>query len=338
MVTVRMTAVVYDRYGSPDILRLTEIDKPVPQADEVLVRVHAAALNPADWHFVRGVPLLVRLITGLRRPAPSVLASDVAGQVAAAGEKVSRLRTGDEVFGRTRTGHQPDHTAAVSPGGCAEYTCVPEDLLVAKPGNLNFEQAAAVPLAGLTALQALRDAGRIQPGQHVLVNGASGGVGTFAVQLAKTFGAQVTGVCSTRNLDLVRKAGADHVIDYSQEDFTATGRRYDLIIDTAARPLPALRRALAPRGTLVLVGGSAGRWVDGLARAWHARLLAPLVSQRLPPFLTRWDRQDLTFLKDLTEAGKITPVIDRTYPLSQAAEAMRHLETGHARGKIVITV
>jgi NADPH:quinone reductase-like Zn-dependent oxidoreductase len=333
-----MTAVVYDRYGSPDVLQFTEIDRPVPQADEVLVRVCAAALNAADWHFVRGVPLLVRLITGLRRPTPSVLASDVAGQVVAAGEKVSRFRAGDEVFGRTRTGHRPDRPAVVSAGGCAEYVCVPEDLLVAKPGNLSFEQAAAVPLAGLTALQALRDAGRIQAGQQVLINGASGGVGTFAVQLAKTFGAQVTGVCSTRNLDLVRKAGAGHVIDYTRDDFTTSGRRYDLIVDTAARSLPALRRALAPRGTLVLVGGSPGRWVDGLARAWHARLLAPLVSQHLPPFLTRWDRQDLAFLKELTEAGEITPVIDRIYPLSQAAEALRHLETGHARGKIVINV
>jgi NADPH:quinone reductase-like Zn-dependent oxidoreductase len=227
----------------------------------VLVRVHAASLIPADWHFVRGVPVLVRLLTGPGRPAsPSVLASDLAGRVKAAGANVSRFRPGDAVFGRTRTGHRPDRPAPVSSGGCAEFACVVEDLLVPKPGNLSFEEAAAVPLAGLTALQALRDAGRIQPVQQVLVNGASGGVGTFAVQLATSFGAQVTGVCSTRNLELVRAIGADHVIDYTQEDFTGGGRQYDLIVDTVDRSLPDLRRAPTARGTLVLVGGSPGRW------------------------------------------------------------------------------
>jgi deazaflavin-dependent oxidoreductase (nitroreductase family) len=212
-VKVRMKAVVYDTYGSPDVLELTNIDRPVAEGDEVLVRVRAASLNPADWHFVRGVPFLVRLITGLRKPKrPSILASDLAGHVEAVGSNVSRLRPGDEVFGRTRTGHRPDRPTPVSAGGCAEYACVQEDLLILKPANLSFEEAAAVPLAGLTALQALRDAGGIQPGQRVLINGASGGVGTFAVQIAKTSGAQVTGVCSTTNVELVRAIGADHVI------------------------------------------------------------------------------------------------------------------------------
>jgi deazaflavin-dependent oxidoreductase (nitroreductase family) len=335
----KMKAVVYDRYGAPDVLALTEISRPGMRADEVLVRVRAASLNPADWHFVRGVPVLVRLITGLRKPArPAVLASDLAGQVAAAGPDVTRFRPGDEVFGRTRTGHRPDRPVPVNIGGCAEYACVPQHLLVPKPGNLSFEEAAAVPLAGLTALQALRDAGRIQPGQHVLINGASGGVGTFAVQLAKCFGAQVTGVCSTANMELVRAIGADHVIDYTRDDFTASARRYDLIIETADRPVSHLRRALAPRGTLVLVGGSPGRWIDGLARVWEARLLAPFVSQRFPPFVTRWSMPDLTLLSGLIEGGKIAPVMDRAYPLSEAAAALRHLEGGHARGKVVITV
>jgi NADPH:quinone reductase-like Zn-dependent oxidoreductase len=334
-----MRAVVYGRYGSPDVLAFTEIDRPAVGEDEVLVRVRAASLNPGDWHFVRGEPLLVRLITGLRKPAtPAVLASDLAGQVEAAGAAVRRFGPGDEVFGRTRTGHRPERPAPVSTGGCAEYACLPEDLLVPKPANLSFEEAAAVPLSALTALQALRDAGRIQPGQKVLINGASGGVGTFAVQLATYFGAQVTGVCSTRNVELVRAIGAGHVIDYTQEDFTKSGRRYDLIVDAAARSLASLRRALTPRGILVLVGGSPGRWVDGMARVYQARLLSPLVSQKLPSFLTRWSSQDLTLIRDLIEAGKITPVIDSTYPLSEAGAAMRHLEQGHARGKIVITV
>jgi len=282
------------------------------------VRVHAASLIPADWHFVRGVPVLVRLLTGPGRPAsPSVLASDLAGRVKAAGANVSRFRPGDAVFGRTRTGHRPDRPAPVSSGGCAEFACVVEDLLVPKPGNLSFEEAAAVPLAGLTALQALRDAGRIQPVQQVLVNGASGGVGTFAVQLATSFGAQVTGVCSARNLELVRAIGADHVIDYTQEDFTGGGRQYDLIVDTVDRSLPDLRRAPTARGTLVLVGGSPA---GGLVRAYQARPVT-VVSQQLRPFLTRWNRQDLNLLKELAEAGKLTPVIDRAYPLNEAAGA-----------------
>jgi NADPH:quinone reductase-like Zn-dependent oxidoreductase len=334
-----MKAVVYGRYGPPDVLELTEIDQPVPRDDQVLVRVRAASLNPADWHFMRGLPYLVRLLNGLRKPRKAtVLASDLAGRVEAVGKNVRQFRPGDEVFGRTRAAHRPDPQAAVATGGCAEYACVSADLLVPKPVNLTFEQAAAVPLAALTALQALRDAGDVQPGLRVLVNGASGGVGTFAVQLAKAFGAQVTGACSTKNLDMVGSIGADQVIDYTREDFTNSGRRYDLILDTGDRSLSDLRRALTPKGTLVVIGGSAGRWIDGLGRAYKARVLSPLVRQRLHPFLTRWSGQDLQVVKDLIEAGKVTPVIDRAYPLREAAAAMRYLEAGHARGKIVIIV
>ena len=333
-----MKAIVYNRYGSPDVLELAEIDKPVVGDDEVLVRVHAAAVNPADWHVMRGLPYVARMIFGLRKPRPAVLASDIAGQVEAVGKNATRFGPGDEVFGRTRTSHRPDRPAAVDTGGCAEYACVLEDLLALKPASLTFEQAAAIPLAALTALQALRDAGQVQPGQKVLVNGASGGVGTFAVQIAKSFGTEVTGVCSTGNVDMVRSIGADQVIDYTREDFTQSEHRYDLILDTADRSLSDCRRALTPAGTLVVIGGSAGRWINGLGRAYRARLLSPFVRQRLPPFLTRWSRQDLQVLKDLIEAGKVMPVIDRTYPLGEAREAMRYLEAGHARGKIVITV
>ena len=334
-----MKAIVYGRYGSPDVLQLTEIDQPVVSHDQVLVRVRAASLNPADWHFMRGLPYLVRMINGLRKPSKAtVLGSDLAGQVEAVGKDVTRFRPSEEVFGRTRAGHRPDPRAAVAMGGCAEYACVSDDLLAPKPANLTFEQAAAVPLAALTALQALRDAGDVQAGQKVLINGASGGVGTFAVQLAKSFGAEVTGVCSTRNLDMVGSIGADQVIDYTQEDFTTGGRRYDLILDTGDRSLSDLRRALAPKGTLVVIGGSAGRWIDGLGRAYKARVLSPLARQRLRPFLTKWSQQDLHIVKDLIEAGNVTPVIDRTYPLREASQAMRYLEAGHARGKIVITV
>ena len=334
-----MKAIVYGTYGSPDVLELTDIDQPVVRDDQVLVRVRAASVNPADWRFMRGLPYLVRMINGLRKPRKAtVLASDMAGQVEAAGKNVTRFRPGDQVFGRTRAAHRPDRHATVATGGCAEYACVPDDLLELKPANLTFEQAAAVPLAALTALQALRDKGNIQPGQKVLINGASGGVGTFAVQIAKSFGAEVTGVCSTRNMDMVRSAGADHVIDYTQDDFTKSGQRYDLILDTGDRSLSDCRRALTPKGTLIVIGGSAGRWIDGLGRANKARVLSPFVSQRLRPFLTKWDNHDLHIVKDLIEAGKVTPVIDRTYPLNEAPEAIRYLEGGHARGKIVITI
>jgi len=332
-------AVVYDTYGSPDVLVLMEIDEPVVGDDQVLVRVRATSVNPADWHFMRGLPYLVRLINGLRKPSKAtVLGSDIAGQVEAVGENVTRFRPGDEVFGRTRAAHRPDRRDVVGAGGCAEYACVSEDVLAPKPANLTFEQAAAVPLAALTALQALRDTGKVQPGQRVLINGASGGVGTFAVQIAKLLGAHVTGVCGTSNMEMVRSIGADQVIDYSQEDFTKSGHRYDLILDIGDRSLSSLRRALTPKGALVTIGGSAGRWINGLGRQNKLRLLSPFVSQRLQPFLTKWSQQDLHVLRELIEAGKVTPVIDRTYRLSEAPEAMRYLEGGHARGKIVITV
>jgi NADPH:quinone reductase-like Zn-dependent oxidoreductase len=331
-------AIVYRRYGSPDVLELAEIDKPVISDGEVLVRVRAAAVNPADWHVMRGLPYIARMIFGLRKPRPAVLASDIAGQVEAVGQNAAQFSPGDEVFGRTRTSHRPDRPAAVDTGGCAEYACVSEDLLALKPARLTFEQAAAVPLAALTALQALRDAGQVRPGQKVLIIGAAGGVGTFAVQIAKSFGAEVTGVCSTRNVDMVRSIGADRVIDYTREDFPQGGHRYDLILDAADRSLSDCRRALTPAGTLVIIGGSAGRWINGLGRAYQARMLSPFVRQRLPSFLTKWSSQDLHVLKDLIESGKVMPVIDRTYPLDGAREAMRYLEAGHARGKIVITV
>src|SRR6266568_3191670 len=334
-----MKAIVYGTYGSPDVLELTDIDQPVVRDDQVLVRVRAASVNPADWHFMRGLPYLVRMINGLRKPRKvTVLADDMAGQVEAVGKSVTRFRPGDQVFGRTRAAHRPDRRAAVAAGSCAEYACVPADLLELKPANLTFEQAAAVPLAALTALQALRDKGGVQPGQKVLINGASGGVGTFAVQIAKSFGAEVTGVCSTRNTDMVRSAGADHVIDYTQDDFTTSGQRYDLILDAGDRSLSDCRRALTSKGTLIVIGGSAGRWIDGLGRANKARVLSPFVSQQLHPFLTKWDSHDLHIVKDLIEAGQVTPVIDRTYALHEAPEAIRYLEEGHARGKIVITV
>ena len=334
-----MKAVVYDTYGSPDVLELREIDEPVVRDDQVLVRVCATSLNPADWHIMRGLPYLVRLVIGLRKPSKTaVLGNDIAGEVVEVGKNVTRFRPADEVFGRTRASARPDRRDAVATGGCAEYACVSDDLPVPKPVNLTFEQAAAVPLAALTALQALRDKGGVQPEQKVLINGASGGVGTFAVQIAQSFGADVTGVCSTKNLAMVRSIGADRVIDYTQKDFTKSGQRYDLILDTMDRSLPDLRHALTRRGALVIIGGSAGRWINGLGRESKVRALSPFVGQRLQPFLTKWNQQGLHALKELIEAGKVTPVIDRAYPLSEAPEAIRYLEGGHARGKIVITV
>lgn len=320
-----MKAIVQEKYGSPDVLELKEIDKPVVKDDEVLVRVHAAAVNPADWHTMRGTPYIARMVFGLLRPKGKVRGTDVAGHVEAVGKNVTQLQAGDEVFGWCQ-------------GTLAEYVCAGEDSFVPKPADLTFEQAAAVPLAALTALQALRDKGNLQAGQKVVINGASGGVGTFAVQIAKSFGADVTGVCSTRNVDMVRSIGADRVVDYTREDFTTSGQRYDVIFDNGDRSLSDLRRALTAEGALLAIGGSAGRWINGLGRAIKARVLSRFVSQRLPSFLTQWNQEDLQVLKELIEAGKVTPIIDRTYPLSEASEAMRHLEEGHARGKVVVTV
>jgi NADPH:quinone reductase-like Zn-dependent oxidoreductase len=322
-----LKAITYHRYGSPDVLDFEEVDEPVAKDDEVLIRVRAASVNPRDWHFMRGLPYIMRPI-GLRIPKDGGFGSDVAGQVEAVGKAVTRFRPGDEVF------------AHVLSGGFAEYICVSEDVLGRKPANLTFEQAAAVPLAALTALQGLRDHGQIQAGQKILIIGASGGVGTFAVQLGKSFGAEVTGLCSTRNLDLVRSIGADHVIDYTKEDFTQSGQKYDLIFQLAGTRSPSdCRRALTSKGKLILSSGeSDGRWIGPLDRIIKAVVLSPFVSQRLGPFEAKRSKEDLQVLKELIESGKVSPVIDRTYPLSETAEAVRYLEEGHARGKVVIAV
>jgi NADPH:quinone reductase-like Zn-dependent oxidoreductase len=322
-----LKAIIYHRYGSPDVLQFDEVAEPVVKDDEVLIRVRAASLNPRDWHFLRGLPYVMRPL-GLRIPRDGGFGSDVAGQVEAVGRAVTRFRPGDEVF------------AHVHKGAFAEYISAPEAVVGPKPANLSFEHAAAVPLAGLTALQGLRDHGRVRPGQEVLIIGASGGVGTFAVQLAGWLGAKVTGVCSTRNLDMVRSIGADHVIDYTREDPTRSGQRYDLLFQLAGTRSPwDCRRALTPRGTLIPSSGeSDGRWIGPLDRLVKAMVLFPLVSQRLALFEAKQSGDDLRLLQELIEAGKIAPVIDRTYQLSETPEAVRYLETGHARGKVVITV
>jgi NADPH:quinone reductase-like Zn-dependent oxidoreductase len=322
-----MKAIIFEKYGSPEVLQLREIDRPVVDDDAVLVRVRAASVNALDWHRMRGWPFLVRMSDGLRKPKDSALGVDMAGQVEAVGRNVTRFQVGDEVFG-ART------------GAFAEYVRGSErSSFASKPAGLSFEQAAAVPVAATTALQGLRDKGQLQPGQHVLINGAAGGVGTFAVQIAKAFGAHVTGVCSTRNLEMVRSIGADQVIDYTRDDFTKGGERYDLILDIAgSRSLSACRRVLTPRGTFVAVGGPGGRFIKPADRALKAALMSPFVSQRMLPFLANTTIEDMAVLKALIEAGKVTPVIDRTYPLSETAAAVRYLEAGHAQGKVVIRV
>jgi len=322
-----MKAIVYHQYGSPDVLQLQDMDKPVVRDDAVLVRIRAAAANPYDWHFMRGEPYFMRLFIGLRTPKANGLGVDFAGQVEAVGKDVTQFHPGDEVFG-------------VCNGAFAEYLCTPENELALKPTNLTFEQAAAVPLAAVTALQGLRDTGQLQPEQKVLIIGASGGVGTFAVQIAKVFGAHVTGVCSTRNLELVRSLGADHVIDYTQEDFTQSGQKYDLIFQLAGTRSPShCRRALTSKGRLVLSSGdSDGRWIGPIDRLIKAAALSPFVSQTLSSLNTKRSKKDLPYLTELIEAGKVTPVIDRTHSLGEVPEALRYLEHGHARGKVVITV
>jgi NADPH:quinone reductase-like Zn-dependent oxidoreductase len=327
-----MKAIIFRRYGSPDVIELAEIDTPVAEDDQVLVRVHAASVNPVDWHLMRGLPYPARMSEGLAKPKNNGLGADVAGRVEAVGRNVTQVQPGDEVFGMSiRT--------------CAEYVRVSEQGIVPKPANLTFEQAAAVPVAGLTALQGLRNKGQIQPGQKVLINGAAGGVGTFAVQIAKAFGAEVTGVCSTRNVDMVRSIGADHVIDYTQEDFTLGGQHYDLLFDLVGnRSLPDCRRVLKPKGILVLCGGGdisvnlRHRWLGPIAHMIKGLVLSRFVRQKLVAFLAKRSKDDLTLLKELIEAGKVTPIIDRSYPLSEVPEAIRYLEAGHARGKVVITV
>ncbi|GII14783.1 NADPH:quinone reductase [Planomonospora parontospora subsp. antibiotica] len=322
-----MRAIVRDRYGSPDVLRLEEIGRPEAGDDEVLVRVRAAAVNSADGKLMRGEPSLVRAMGyGLFRPKHRILGRDFAGRVEAVGRNVKRFRPGDEVFGETA-------------GTFAEYVSVREGALGPKPENLTFEQAAAVPLAGSTALQGLRDRGGVRPGQRVLVNGASGGVGTFAVQIAKALGAEVTGVCSARNADRVRALGADRVVDYAAEDFTRSGRRYDLVLDVVgSRSLRDLRSVLDPGGTLVLCSGEGGRRIGPMGRVVGALALSPFVGHGLRPLAAKTTAESLAALKELAESGKVVPAVDRTYPLSEVPEAMRYLEEEHARAKVVITV
>ena len=324
-----MKAMVYHTYGSPDVLKLEEVQKPVPQDDEVLVKIHATSVNAGDWHLLRAKPFLMRLMGyGLLKPKHTILGSDIAGRVEAVGRNVTQFQPGDEIFGDlTKCGF----------GAFAEYVCASEDALALKPANVTFEEAAAVPLAAVTALQGLRAKGQIKPGQKVLIYGAGGGVGTFAVQIAKSFGAEVTAVCSTRNVDMVRSIGADHVIDYTQADFTKNGQRYDLIFAVNGyHSIFDYKRALNAKGVYVFIGGS-------IAAMFQAMFLGPVISmtgrQKMGSMgVAQPSQQDLVFMKELLEAGKVVPVIDRRYPLGETAEALRYLEEGHAKGKVVITV
>ena len=327
-----MKAIVYCDYGSPDVLKLVDIAKPIPNDDQLLIKVRAASVNPYDWHFVRGTPYIMRMmIGGLRKPKDPRIGVDFAGTVEAVGENVTQFKLGDDVFGGKT-------------GAFAEYVCVRADRggIALKPVNITFEEAGAVQIAGLTALQALRDKGQVQPGQKVLINGASGGVGTFAVQIAKSFGADVTGVCSTRNVDLVKSLGADHVIDYTKEDFAKSEQRYDVILDNVPNhSLSDCRRILTPNGKYVLIGGGGpndNRWIGSFARVINTKLISPFISQKMGMMMAELKKDDLNILADLMQSGKVTPVIDRTYPLNQIADAIRYLEQGHARGKVVIKV
>jgi NADPH:quinone reductase-like Zn-dependent oxidoreductase len=324
-----MKAIAQDRYGSADVLEFRDIKEPVVGENDVLVRVHAAGAGPDVWHIMTGTPYLARPMIGFRRPKLAVRGWDVAGTVEAVGANVTGFRPGDEVMG-TAEG-----------GSFAELAIARPENLVPKPANLTFEQAAAIPISGTTALRAVRDVGNVQPAQNVLVIGAAGGVGSLAVQIAKAFGAKVTGVGSTSKVDLIRSIGADEVIDYTREDFADGARRWDVIIDTAGRrPLSGLRRALTAKGTLVIVGGDGGgRWTGGFFRGvLRAPLVSLFVGQRLRGLASKVKQEDLVALKELIDAGKVTPVIDRTYPLIEAPDAIRHLEEGHAAGKIVVTV
>jgi NADPH:quinone reductase-like Zn-dependent oxidoreductase len=322
-----MKAIVQHKYGSPNVLKLEEREKPAPQDNEVLVKVLAASTAAGDWHLLRAKPFLMRFIYGLLKPKYQILGAAVAGQVEAVGRNVTQFQPGDEVFG---------DLSACGFGAFAEYVSVPENALALKPTRLTFEEAATVPVSAVTALQGLRDKGHIQPGQKVLINGASGGVGTFAVQIAKAFGTEVTAVCSTRNVDMVRSIGADHVIDYTQEDFTQNGQRYDLILAANGyHPISAYQRVLSPQGIYVMSGGS-------MAQMFQAMLLGPWLSrngnQKMGNLLARPNQKDLVFMKELLEGGKVVPVIERRYPLREVPEAIRYVEEGHAKGKVVITV
>ena len=323
-----MKAIVYTKYGPPDVLKLDEVQKPAAGEEEVLVKVYAASVNYSNAAFVRGKPFIVRLMgAGFLKPKYKILGTDIAGRVEAVGKNVKQFQQGDEVFG---------DLSDCGRGGFAEYVAVPENALALKPANLSFEEAAAVPEAAVVALQGLRDLGHIQPGQKVLINGASGGIGTFAVQIAKSFGAEVTGVCSTRNLDMVRSIGADQVIDYTQEDFTQNGQRYDLILATVGyRSLFDYKRALNPQGIYVCTGGS-------MAQIFQPMLLGPFItmnqSKKMSNLMMKPNQKDLRFIKELIEDGKVSPVIDRCYPFSESAEAVRYYAEGHAQGKVVITI
>ena len=319
-----MKAIVYTEYGSPDVLQFKDVEKPTPKDDEVLIKVHAASVNAYDWHFLTADIFLIRLMGGgLLKPKYTRLGADIAGRVETVGRNVKQFRPGDEVFGMVK-------------GGFAEYACAPESALVLKPVNTSFDEAAAIPMAAITALQGLRDEGQIQAGQKVLINGASGGVGTFAVQVAKSFGAEVTAVCSPRNLDQARSIGADHVIDYTKEDFTKNGQQYDLVFAANGyHSLSAYKRALTPKGIYIMAGGS-------MAQIFQSMLMGSMMSEtggrKMAGVSAKRNQKDLAFLKELVEAGKVVPVIDRRYPLSEAAEALRYLGAGHAKGKVVITV
>ena len=321
-----MKAIVYENYGSPDVLQLKEVQKPTPAEGEVLIKVHATSVNWGDWHNLRADPFLVRLAAGLLKPKNQILGFDVAGQVESVGENVKQFQPGDEVFG---------DIYASGGGAFAEYVAVPENALVSKPANLTFEEAVAVPVAAVTALQGLRDHGQLQPGQKVLINGASGGVGTFAVQIAKAMGAEVTGVCSTRNVDLVRSLGADHVVDYTQEDVTQNGQRYDLILDNVGKPSVYRRlhkHSLTPKGIYVVAAGSfslqifIGPWMSMTGK------------NKIGTYMTMTKIEDVEYLKGLLESGKVMPVIDKQFPLGEVPEAIRYLDGGHARGKVIIKV
>jgi NADPH:quinone reductase-like Zn-dependent oxidoreductase len=323
-----MKAIVQDRYGPPtEVLAFREVDVPAVQDDEVRVRVHAAAIHPGDWMIVAGRPYLLRPMFGLPAPKKETPGFDVAGVVEVVGSDVTKLQPGDAVFGQCN-------------GSCAEYVSVSPDRLAVKPANLSFQEAAASPISGDAALRALRDAGKVQPGHNVLINGASGGVGTFAVQIAKSMGAEVTGVCSTRNVEMVRSLGADHVVDYTREDFTRSDRRYDFVLDNVGnRSMAACRRVVAPGGRFVPNNGtSGGRWTGTLGRTLAALVLSAVVPRQGRPFVALGEPGDLGVLKELLESGKVVPVIDRAYPLADVANAFRHLEAGHARGKVVIVV
>ena len=322
-----MKAIVYKEYGSPDILHLEDVEKPTPKDNEVLIKVQAVAVNAADLHLLRADPFLIRLGSGLLKPKNTILGADIAGRVEAVGTNVKQFQVGDEVFG---------DISACGWGGFAEYVCACEAALVLKPANVTFEQAAAVPMAAVTALQGLRNKGHVQPGQKVLINGASGGVGSFAVQIAKSFGAEVTAVCSTQNVEMVRSIGADHVIDYTQEDFTQNEQQYDLIMAANGyHPISDYKRALSPKGIYVMTGGSGAQMSQAMIQgSW----ISMTGSQKMGNLLAKPNQKDLAYMKGLLEASKVSPVIDRYYPLSEVPAALRYLEGGHAKGKVIITM